>query len=300
MRGERLDVLLVNRGLAPSRERARAYILEGRVFVGGLMVTKAGSRFSQDSELTVRGDAVPFASRGGLKLEKALDEFGVQVAGKSALDCGASTGGFTDCLLGRGAARVYAVDVGYGQLAWDLRNDPRVIVLERTNLRYLTPERLGERVDVVTLDVSFISLRKVWPAVNLLVAPGGEVLSLVKPQFEAGRGRVGKRGVVKDPAVHLDVLRSLCDHAIDLGFGVAGTCFSPVKGAQGNIEFWIHMYAAPACGEVMDRLQARESAALAVAAAHEALGGRNGREEKAESRRNLSVGQESPQKGELR
>ncbi|MGE5541613.1 MAG: TlyA family RNA methyltransferase, partial [Bacillota bacterium] len=155
MQGERLDVLLVNRGLAPSRERARAYILEGRVLVGGVTVTKAGSRVSPDSEVTVRGDPVPFASRGGLKLEKALDEFGVRVAGKTALDCGASTGGFTDCLLGRGASRVYAVDVGYGQLAWELRNDPRVVVLERTNLRYLTPERLGERVDVATLDVSF-------------------------------------------------------------------------------------------------------------------------------------------------
>ncbi len=272
-KGERLDVLLVKKGLAGSRERARAYILEGRVFVTGNRVTKAGSRFSEDAEIVVRGNRAEFASRGGLKLEKALDEFGIDVTGKTALDCGASTGGFTDCLLRRGAARVYAVDVGYGQLAWEIRNDPRVVALERTNLRYLAPGSLGERVDLATLDVSFISLRKVWPAVKALVIPGGEVLSLVKPQFEAGRARVGKKGVVKDAVTHLEVLTSLCEAAMDLGFGVAGTCFSPVKGAEGNIEFWIYMYAEAAHPRSMSRAEAAASAASTVGAAHAALGG---------------------------
>ncbi len=272
MTGERLDVLLVKAGLAPTRERARAYILEGRVLVGGVTVTKAGLRIQPDSELLVKSDPVPYASRGGLKLEKALDEFGIDVNGRTALDCGASTGGFTDCLLGRGAARVYAVDVGYGQLAWELRNDPRVVVMDRTNLRYLEPGRLGELVDLATLDLSFISLRKVWPAVKSLVAPTGVILSLVKPQFEAGRGRVGKKGVIRDPDVHLDVLSSLCEHAADLGLAVAGTCFSPVRGARGNIEFWICMYVDPCHPLRLDGLEASRSSASTVLAAHAEFG----------------------------
>lgn len=269
-----MDVSLVKRGLAPSRERAQAYILEGRVTVDGVVVAKAGFRVSASSEVVLKGEGMPFASRGGLKLESAMERFGVDASGKIALDSGASTGGFTDCLLKRGASRVYAVDVGYGQLAWHLRNDPRVVVMERTNLRYLSLETLGIQVDLVTLDVSFISLVKVWPAVSQLLRPGGEVLSLVKPQFEAGRSRVGKRGVVRDPATHLDVLTSLCVQAYEMGFDVMGTWFSPIKGAEGNVEFWIYMRrGTPGSRAGLDRASIEKSALATVQAARAAFGG---------------------------
>jgi 23S rRNA (cytidine1920-2'-O)/16S rRNA (cytidine1409-2'-O)-methyltransferase len=246
--------------------------MEGRVFVDGVRASKAGQRTRDSSEIVVKPGFPDFASRGGIKLAAALREFGIEVKGKTVLDCGASTGGFTDCLLRAGAARVYAVDVGYGLLAWELRLDPRVIVLERTNLRYLTPETLGARVDMATLDVSFISLTKVWPSVRSLVVPGGEVLSLVKPQFEAGRRLVGKKGVVRDPSVHYDVLVSLCDEAMKMGFAVAATCFSPITGAEGNVEFWIYMLNGSDPSRALDRGGILVSARSAVNGAHDALG----------------------------
>lgn len=233
---------------------------------------KAGCAVPPGAGIEVRGEPLPYVSRGGLKLAAALDKFRVDVSGKSALDSGASTGGFTDCLLQRGAARVYAVDVGYGQLAWRLRNDPRVVVLERTNLRYLTPEKLGARVDVVTLDVSFISLARVWPAVHALAAPSAAVLSLIKPQFEAGRARVGKRGVVKDPSTHLDVILRLCDQAVSLGFSVAGLSYSPITGPEGNIEFWMYAIAPPSLVPPLGPDMVRARAVAVVEAAWIALG----------------------------
>ncbi len=275
--GRRLDTELVARGLVPSRERARAYILEGRVRVDGEVRSKAGSRVAPGARIEVRGEPIPYASRGGLKLASALDGFGIDVSGMIALDCGASTGGFTDCLLQRGASRVYAVDVGYGQLAWKLRNDPRVVVLERTNLRYLTRERLGAGVDITTLDVSFISLAKVWPAVLGLSSPAGAVLSLVKPQFEAGPSRVGKKGVVRDPSTHLDVLLRLGEDAVRLGFSVLGLSYSPITGPEGNIEFWIYAVAPPGAKGGFDPGEMRARAVAVVEAAHRALGAPAGR-----------------------
>jgi 23S rRNA (cytidine1920-2'-O)/16S rRNA (cytidine1409-2'-O)-methyltransferase len=231
---KRLDLLLVERGLAPSREQAQALIMAGSVSVGSSVVDKSGSAVDEDARLSV--EAPPkYVSRGGLKLERALDVFNIDVVGLLTADVGASTGGFTDCLLQRGAARVYAVDVGYGQLDWRIRTDPRVVVLERTNVRYL--ESLPEKVDLATVDVSFISLRLVLPAIARLLRDGGQIVSLVKPQFEAGRGKVGKGGVVRDPDVHRDVLRGLADWCVAEGLGLVGLTVSPLRGPAGNVEF---------------------------------------------------------------
>ena len=236
---KRIDLLLVEQGCFPSREQAQRAVMAGQIFYDGRLIDKPGAAVAPDGEIQVRGNPCPYVSRGGLKLESALSDLGIEVAGKVALDAGASTGGFTQCLLQRGACRVYAVDVGYGQLAWDLRCDQRVKVIERTNLRYLTPEALGEQVEFVTLDLSFISLAKVLGAVKTLLRPGGEVLALVKPQFEAGREQVGKGGIVKDPAVQRAVLEQVSAAACQLGFQIRGVTYSAIQGADGNIEFFL-------------------------------------------------------------
>ena len=233
----RLDALLVLQGKAPSRERARAVIMAGNVYLDGNRLLKPGISVARTANPEVREPAIPYVSRGGLKLEKALDAFGVDVKERDCIDCGASTGGFTDCLLQRGARRVWAVDVGYGQLDWRIRQDSRVTVMERTNVRYLKPEDLDGTPSLGVIDLSFISLGLVLPAVYGLLEAEGEVLCLVKPQFEAGREQVGKKGVVKDPAIHQKVLEQFAADAAGAGFGVLALDYSPVKGPQGNIEY---------------------------------------------------------------
>ncbi len=232
----RLDQLLVERGDSPSREKAKRTIMAGQVEVAGRVIDKPGADVAADAEIEVQGPAEPFVSRGGRKLEHALERFAVDVAGLVAIDVGASTGGFTDCLLQRGASRVYALDVGYGQLDYGLRQDPRVIVMERTNARYLTGDEIPEQVDLATFDVSFISLEKVVPPVLPILRSGGSVVALVKPQFEAGRERVGKGGVVRDDAVRTEVVEGCCDSLEKLGLVRRGLCDSPIRGARGNLE----------------------------------------------------------------
>ena len=234
---QRLDVVLVERGLAETRQKAQATIMSGIVYVNGKKVDKAGYSVAEDANVEVRGNALPYVSRGGLKLEKAMREFGLELGGCVCADIGASTGGFTDCMLQNGAAKVYAVDVGYGQLDWKLRSDARVVCLERTNARYLTHEQVREELDFASVDVSFISLKLILPAVNGLLRDGGHVACLVKPQFEAGREKVGKKGVVRDPAVHREVLEHFLRHAADSGFGVLDLTYSPIRGPEGNIEY---------------------------------------------------------------
>ena len=233
----RLDQIVFDQGHAPSRERAKALILAGDVYVNGEKVTRPGVTVDDAAAVEVRGAKMPYVSRGGLKLEKALDTFAVDPAGLTCVDCGASTGGFTDCLLQRGAKHVYAVDVGYGQLAWSLRNDGRVTVMERTNARNLTPEMFPGPMDMAVMDMSFISLSLVLPAVKSLLTENGQVICLVKPQFEAGREKVGKKGVVRDPAVHREVLENFARSADEMGFVLRGLTFSPVRGPEGNIEY---------------------------------------------------------------
>ncbi len=237
----RLDLLVFRKGLADSRERARTEIMSGNVFVNGQRSDKPGTSVDENCSLELRGVQAEFVSRGGLKLRKALDFFGVSPEGKICLDCGASTGGFTDCLLKRGAARVYAVDVGYGQLAWTIRNDPRVVTLERTNIRYVTKEQIPDDIDLAVIDVSFISLRLVLPAVKALLKESGEIVCLIKPQFEAGRGKVGKKGVVRDNSTRLEVLSDFISYSSANGFAVRGLTYSPIKGPEGNIEFLGHL-----------------------------------------------------------
>ena len=242
---ERLDVLLVARGLAETRSKAQAIIMSGEVYVDGQKVDKAGADIPLEAEIEVRGSTCPYVSRGGLKLEKALRDFGVKPEGYVCSDSGASTGGFTDCLLQQGAAKVFAIDVGYGQLAWKIRSDPRVVVMERTNIRYVTPEQLGEPLDLSVVDVSFISLKIVLPAIRKLLKPTGQVLCLIKPQFEAGKEKVGKKGVVRDPAVHEEVLADFVALAEQLPMAIRNLTFSPVKGPEGNIEFLAHLSMEP-------------------------------------------------------
>ncbi|HBI27580.1 MAG TPA: TlyA family rRNA (cytidine-2'-O)-methyltransferase [Peptococcaceae bacterium] len=238
---KRIDQLLVERGYFASRERAKRSLMAGMVFYEGRRIDKPGTFVDPDGEIGVKEDPCPFVSRGGLKLDAALREFDTAVQGRVALDCGASTGGFTDCLLRRGAKMVYAVDVGYGQLAWELRQDPRVVVLERTNLRYLTPEQLGTRVDLVTLDLSFISLTKVFVPIRELLTGTGKIIALVKPQFEAGPQLVGKGGIVRDPDIHRQVLLKTIQKAIESGFQYKRVTYSSVCGANGNIEFFLSL-----------------------------------------------------------
>mgnify|MGYP000124510981 CR=1 FL=1 len=247
---KRLDVLLVNRGLAESREKAKAVIMEGKVFVKGQREDKAGSMFDEAAPIEIHGQKLKYVSRGGLKLEKAVSCFNLDLTGKIAADIGASTGGFTDCALQNGAARVYAIDVGYGQLAWKLRSDERVVNMERTNVRYLEADSLPEKVDVVTIDVAFISLDKVLPAVKKIIADDGIVIALIKPQFEAGKENVGKKGVVRDPQVHLTVINNVIATARELGFKIAGLDYSPVKGPEGNIEYLLYLKNAADAEEI--------------------------------------------------
>ena len=233
----RLDVLLVERGLQETRQKAQATIMSGLVYVDGRKVDKAGTAVPDDARLEVRGSALRYVSRGGLKLEKAISAFRLSLDGALCADIGASTGGFTDCMLQNGAAQVYAVDVGYGQLDWKLRNDARVVCMERTNARYLDREQIPDELDFASVDVSFISLRLILPAVHGLLKAGGHVACLIKPQFEAGREKVGKKGVVRDPAVHLEVLEQFLQNAKESGFTVLDITYSPIRGPEGNIEY---------------------------------------------------------------
>ena len=233
----RLDVLLVERGLQESRQKAQATIMSGLVFVRGQRVDKPGTAVPNDAEIEVRGNALKYVSRGGLKLEKAMATFPIDLHGTVCGDIGASTGGFTDCMLQNGARKVYAVDVGYGQLAWSLRSDERVVCMERTNARYLTHEQIPEELDFASVDVSFISLKLILPPLCGLLRQGGHVACLVKPQFEAGKEKVGKKGVVRDPAVHLEVLEHFLEHAKESGFTALGLTYSPIRGPEGNIEY---------------------------------------------------------------
>ena len=234
---ERLDVLLVKRNLAESREKAKAVIMSGNVFVDGQREDKAGSTFAPEVTIEVRGHALPYVSRGGLKLEKALTNFDVDVKDKVCTDVGSSTGGFTDCMLQNGARKVFAIDVGRGQLDWKLRNDPRVVCMEKTNIRYVTPDDIGEPIDFSSIDVSFISLTKVLTPIRDYLRDNGEIVALIKPQFEAGREKVGKKGVVREKSTHLEVIRKVMDYAMSIGFDLCALDFSPIKGPEGNIEY---------------------------------------------------------------
>ncbi len=261
---ERLDVLLTQKGLCESRAKAQALIMSGEVYVDGQKCDKAGTPVDNAAQIEIRGSHCPYVSRGGLKLEKALRDFGIDPNGWVCSDSGASTGGFTDCLLQQGAKKVFAIDVGYGQLAWSIRTDPRVVCMERTNIRYVTPEQLGEPLDFSVVDVSFISLRLVLPAIKALLKPTGQLVCLIKPQFEAGKDKVGKKGVVRDPAVHCEVLEHFLALAAELGLTVRNLTFSPVKGPEGNIEFLGHLSMLPE-GAITPDVKAL------VAAAHETL-----------------------------
>lgn len=237
MAKKRLDVLLFEKGMAESRQKAQAIIMSGQVFVDEQRVDKAGAAVDEAARIEVRGQTLAYVSRGGLKLEKAMSTFPISLKGAVCADIGASTGGFTDCMLQNGAVKVYAVDVGYGQLAWKLRSDERVVCMERTNARYLTREQIAEELNFVSIDVSFISLHLILPAVRALLSEEGQVVCLVKPQFEAGREKVGKKGVVRDPQVHLEVLEQFLRHAAEADFTVKGITFSPIRGPEGNIEY---------------------------------------------------------------
>lgn len=243
---ERLDVLLVKKGLAPSREKAKAVIMAGSVYVDGQKEDKAGSVFDEErAQIEVRGHALPYVSRGGLKLEKALKVFPITLTDKICMDIGASTGGFTDCMLQNGAAKVYSVDVGYGQLDWKLRQDDRVVCMEKTNFRYMTPEDIPDVLDFASVDVSFISLDKILTPAYALLKEQGEMVALIKPQFEAGREKVGKKGVVRDPKVHEEVISRIVRHADEVSFEVLDLSYSPIRGPEGNIEYLIHLRKNP-------------------------------------------------------
>ncbi|MBB5336382.1 TlyA family RNA methyltransferase [Pectinatus brassicae] len=241
MKKQRLDVVLVEKGLEPSRERAKATIMAGLVLVNEQKIDKAGTMIDPELPIRVLGDSIGYVSRGGLKLEKAISAFDLDLQDKVCIDIGASTGGFTDCALKNGAKKVFAIDVGYGQLAWALRTDERVINMERTNIRYVTPTDLGELADFASIDVAFISLEKVLPVAKTLLMADGEIAALIKPQFEAGREFVGKKGVVKEPAVHKAVIKKIVDFSLETGFIIKALTFSPIKGPEGNIEYLIHL-----------------------------------------------------------
>ncbi len=242
---ERLDVLLVNRNLAESREKAKAIIMSGIVYVDGQKEDKAGTMFEDTVSVEVRGHTLAYVSRGGLKLEKAMTHFGVTLNGKICMDVGASTGGFTDCMLQNGAVKVYSVDVGHGQLAWKLRNDERVVCMEKTNIRYVTPEDIPDRIQFASIDVSFISLTKVLGPVKELLTEDGQIVCVIKPQFEAGREKVGKKGVVREKSTHLEVIESVIAFAKSIGFGILNLEFSPIKGPEGNIEYLLYLQNHP-------------------------------------------------------
>jgi 23S rRNA (cytidine1920-2'-O)/16S rRNA (cytidine1409-2'-O)-methyltransferase len=270
---ERLDVLLVKRNLAESREKAKAWIMSGIVYVNGQKEDKAGTTFEETAPIEVRGSTLKYVSRGGLKLEKAMDRFGVRLDGKICMDVGASTGGFTDCMLQNGAVKVYSVDVGHGQLAWKLRNDERVVCMEKTNIRYVTPEDIADPIGFASIDVSFISLTKVLGPVKALLEDNGQIVCLIKPQFEAGREKVGKKGVVREPAVHLEVIDMVIDYALSIGFEALNLEFSPIKGPEGNIEYLLYLQKHPEDQEAEYAVR-REAAAdpkAVVAEAHQTL-----------------------------
>lgn len=237
----RLDVAVFEAGYAPSREKAKAIIMAGQVYVNNQKVDKAGTEIKPDDTLEVRGATIKYVSRGGLKLEKAMQEFPITLENKICMDVGASTGGFTDCMLQNGAVKVYSIDVGYGQLAWKLRTDERVVNLERTNFRYVTNEQVPDKIDFASVDVSFISLYHILPVLNTLLSDDGQAVCLIKPQFEAGKEKVGKKGVVRDLSVHLEVVEKIIGLAIENGFNVLGLQFSPIKGPEGNIEYLIYL-----------------------------------------------------------
>ena len=263
---KRLDVLLTEQMYADTRSKAQAIIMAGQVYVNGQKADKPGTAYEETVQIEVRGVTCPYVSRGGLKLEKALRDFGVKPEGFVCSDSGASTGSFTDCLLQQGAKKVFAIDVGYGQLDWKIRSDERVVVMERTNIRYVTPEDLGEPLDLSVIDVSFISLKIVLPTIKTLLKPTGQVLCLIKPQFEAGKEKVGKKGVVREPEIHKEVLDSFVETVTELGFAILGLTFSPVKGPEGNIEFLGHL-------TLEDKPGIQPDTAAVVRDAHETLKG---------------------------
>ncbi|MDD2432815.1 MAG: TlyA family RNA methyltransferase [Clostridia bacterium] len=267
----RLDQLLVNKGLVPSREKGKALIMAGQVYVNEVKVEKPGTNVNIDVTIEVKGDALPYVSRGGLKLAKALQEFQIALPGKVVLDIGASTGGFTDCALQNGARKVYAVDVGYGQLAWSLRQDLRVVIMERKNARYLSAADIPELVDVITIDVAFISLRKILIPLHTLLTEDGFILALIKPQFEAGREQIGKKGVVKDSAVHCQVIEEIIAFSQELGLRVRGLTYSPIKGAQGNIEFLLWLQKKSHLKKNIDEKKMKETVKKIVIEAHQKL-----------------------------
>lgn len=237
---ERLDVLLVEKNIISSREKAKACIMEGKVYVDGQKVDKAGEKVNSDANIEYRGDTLKYVSRGGLKLEKAMNEYDISLENKVCMDIGASTGGFTDCMLQNGACKVFSVDVGYGQFAWKLRTDERVVCMERTNIRYVTPDDIGELLDFASIDVSFISLKKIMPATLNLLKESGEVVALIKPQFEAGREKVGKKGVVHEKETHKEVVYGIVDYLLEQDLNVLGVNYSPIKGPEGNREYLVY------------------------------------------------------------
>ena len=255
MSKERLDVLLVNKGLATSREKAKAIIMSGNVYVDGQKEDKAGQSFPDTAVIEVRGTTLKYVSRGGLKLEKAMQNFDVTLEGKICMDVGSSTGGFTDCMLQNGAIKVYAVDVGHGQLDWKLRNDERVVCMEKTNIRYVTPDDVADRIQFSSIDVSFISLTKVLTPVRNLLTDEGEIVCLIKPQFEAGREKVGKKGVVREKSTHIEVVTMILDYASTHGFHVLDLTFSPIKGPEGNIEYLVQLEKCEEPGDINEKIQ---------------------------------------------
>lgn len=260
---ERLDVLLVKRNLAASREKAKAIIMSGNVYVEGQKEDKPGTAFPEESRIEVRGSAIPYVSRGGLKLEKALKNFDVSVAGRTCTDVGASTGGFTDCMLQNGAKKVFAIDVGRGQLDWKLRQDERVVCMEKTNIRYVKPEDIGEPIQFSSVDVSFISLTKVLGPIRDYLSEDGEVVALIKPQFEAGREKVGKKGVVREKGTHIEVITKVADYARSIGFDVLELSFSPIRGPEGNIEYLVHLKKCEGCGTLAGQVDIEGTAGQA-------------------------------------
>ncbi|MBU5476009.1 TlyA family RNA methyltransferase [Eubacterium sp. MSJ-21] len=273
---QRLDVLLVEKGLAPSREKAKAIIMAGIVYVDGNKEDKAGTTFPENAVIEVKGKTLPYVSRGGLKLEKAMQKFPITLNGKVCMDVGSSTGGFTDCMLQNGAVKVYAIDVGHGQLAWKLRNDERVVCMEKTNIRYVVPEDIDEPAAFSSIDVSFISLTKVLLPVKNLLTEDGQVVCLIKPQFEAGREKVGKKGVVRDRAVHEEVIRMVMDYAASIDFYPLALDFSPVKGPEGNIEYLLFLSKNKEDQEIVDASSIDIKAV--VTASHDTLDKEQGNE----------------------
>lgn len=238
---ERLDILLVEKGYFDTREKAKKNIMAGLIFIDNVRVDKSGEKVARNANIEVKGNAIPYVSRGGLKLEKAINTFNMDLENKVCMDVGASTGGFTDCMLKNGAKKVFAVDVGYGQMAWELRTDERVVCMERTNIRYVKHSDIVDFLDFASIDVSFISLRLVLPVVKELLGDEGEVIALIKPQFEAGREKVGKKGVVREKSTHVEVIKKITEFASSIGFGIKGLTFSPIKGPEGNIEYLVYL-----------------------------------------------------------